>query len=268
MNLDQEILTTMDEGVKTLTLNIPKKRNAISPEHALRIAQEVEKSAGDGTRVLVVTGAGGAFCAGADFTAEPFDRMHAEGGEVPREQVLDETVDRTYHRMMRAVYELPRPVIAAVDGAAAGIGCSLALMADMTLAGTSARFIELFVNIALIPDGGSTYILPRLVGVKKAMEMFLTGDPVTAEEALRLGMITRVCPADQLMEEAGKLARKLALGPVKAMGVIKRSLYEAQTMDFKETLDMECRRQARLMTQPDYINAVRAFFQKKKPTFS
>lgn len=268
MSLDQEILIKVDEGVKTLTLNIPKKRNAIGPEHALRLARELEQSAGDGTRVVVVTGAGGAFCAGADMAAEPFVRVQAEGGEVPREQVFDETVDRNYHRMMRALFDLPRPVIAAVDGAAAGIGCSLALMADLTLAAQGARFIELFVNIALMPDGGSSYILPRLVGMKKAMEMCLTGEPVSAEEALRLGMINRVCPPDQLMDEAARLARGLARGPVKAMGTIKRSLYEAQAMEFKEVLDMECRRQARLMTQPDYVNAVRAFFRKEKPTFS
>jgi 2-(1,2-epoxy-1,2-dihydrophenyl)acetyl-CoA isomerase len=268
MSLDQEILTTADGGVKTLTLNMPKKRNAIGPEHALRIAREVEKSAEDGTRVLVVTGAGGSFCAGADLSAEPFARVHADGGEVPREQVFDETVDRNYHRMIRAVHDLPRPVIAAVDGVAAGIGCSLALMADLTLAASSARFIELFVNIALMPDGGSSYILPRLVGMKKAMEMVLTGDPVLAPEALRLGMVTRLCPPEELMEEAGKLARKLSLGPVKAMGVIKKTLYEAQTLGFAESLELECRRQARLMTQPDFANAARAFFHKKKPTFS
>lgn len=268
MNLDQEILATVDEGVKTLTLNIPKKRNAIAPEHALRIALEVEKSAGDGTRVLVLAGAGGSFCAGADLSADPFAQVHVEGGRVPREQVFDETVDRNYHRMIRAVYELPRPVIAVVEGAAAGIGCSLALVADLTLAAAGARFIELFVNIALMPDGGSCHILPRLVGMKKAMEMVLTGEPVTAEEALALGMITRVCPPEELVAEAGRLARKLASGPLEAMGVIKRTMYEAQGMGFKEALDMECRRQARLMTQPDFIHAARAFFRKQKPTFT
>jgi len=268
MGMEQEILVAVDAGVKTLTLNIPDKRNAIGPEQALRVALELEKSAGDGTRVLVLTGAGGAFCAGADLAAEPFCRVRAEGGEIPLEQVFDETVDRNYHRMMRAVHDLPRPVIAAVDGAAAGIGCSLALMADLTLASERARFIELFVNVGLMPDGGSTYILPRLVGVKKALEMFFTGEPVSAEEALRLGMINRVCPGEQLMEEAARLARRLAQGPVKVMGTTKRSVYEAQTMAFEDALDMESRRQGRLLTQPDYVNAVRAFFRKQKPTFS
>jgi enoyl-CoA hydratase/carnithine racemase len=104
--------------------------------------------------------------------------------------------------------------------------------------------------------------------MKKAMEMVLTGDPVSAEEALRLGMITRVCPAEELMGETRRLAQRLAQGPVTAMGVIKRTLHEAQNMGFAETLETECRRQARLMTQPDFMNAARSFFQKKKPTFS
>jgi 2-(1,2-epoxy-1,2-dihydrophenyl)acetyl-CoA isomerase len=181
---------------------------------------------------------------------------------------MDELVATTYHRLSNAVYKIPRPVIAAVDGVAAGFGCSLALNADITLASDRVRFIEIFVNITLIPDGGSTYILPKIVGLKKALEMMLTGDAVLAEEALRLNMVNRVYPHEELMDKTDEWARKLADGPVKSMGIAKRTVYEAYLMNADQALDMESRRQARLLAQPDFANAVLAFYQKKKPTYS
>jgi 2-(1,2-epoxy-1,2-dihydrophenyl)acetyl-CoA isomerase len=266
MSESNEILVSVQEGIKTLTINLPKRRNALSVANALRMAKEVEKSEEDGTRVMVLTGAGGAFCAGADLAQEGFERLGTQ--ETFTEQGWDEFVSSSYHRLTAAIYNLPRPVIAAVDGVAAGFGCSLALNADITLASTSARFIEVFINIALMPDGGSTYILPKLVGLKKAMEMALTGDPVDAEEALRLNMVNRVYPPEELEEKTFEWARRLAKGPVKSMGIAKRSFYEAYLMNSDQALDMESRRQARLLTQPDFVNAVLAFHQKKEPTFS
>lgn len=266
MGRQERILVSTEGGVKTLAIHIPERRNALAPEDALALALEVEESERDGTRVVVVTGTDGAFCAGADLASDMFSEVRE--GRAPREQTQDETVDRTFHRMVRAVTKLPLPVIAAVDGPAAGIGCSLALQADLTLASTRARFIELFVNIALIPDGGSTWILPRIVGIKKAMEMILTGDPVSAEEALALGMVNRVFPPEHLPDETRKLALRLAAGPVRTMGLAKRTVYESQRTSKEAALDLECRRQARLMTQPDFIEAVQAFLAKRKPTFS
>ena len=145
---------------------------------------------------------------------------------------------------------------------------SLALNADITLASTRARFIEVFINIALIPDGGSTYILPKIVGLKKALEMAFTGESVYAEEALRLNMVNRVYPPEELEERTREWARKLAAGPVKSMGMAKKTFYEAYLTSSDQALDMESRRQARLMTQADFANAVLAFLQKKEPTFS
>ena len=266
MSENGEILISVEEGIKTLTINLPKKLNALSAANALRMAEEIEKSEEDGTRVIVLTGAGGAFSAGADLAQPGFERLGKS--EAPIEQELDEMVATTYHRLSTAVYRIPRPVIAAVDGVAAGFGCSLALNADITLASDRARFIEIFINIALIPDGGSTYILPKLVGLKKALEMVFTGDPVHAEEALRLNLVNRVYPAEELMDRTREWARKLARGPVRSMGIAKKTFYEAFLMNSDQALDMESRRQARLMTQPDFMNAVLAFYQKKKPTFS
>jgi 2-(1,2-epoxy-1,2-dihydrophenyl)acetyl-CoA isomerase len=266
MSENNEILISLEDGIKTLTINLPKKRNALSAPNALRMAKEIEKSEEDGTRVIVLTGAGGAFCAGADLGQHGFENLERQRALI--EQNLDELVATTYHRLSTSVYKIPRPVIAAVDGVAAGFGCSLALNADITLASTRARFIEVFINIALIPDGGSTYILPKVVGLKKAVEMAFTGEPVHADEALRLNMVNRVYPAEDLMEKTLEWARKLAAGPVKSMGIAKRTFYEAYLMNSDQALDMESRRQARLMTQPDFVNAVLAFFQKEKPTFS
>ncbi len=265
---NDEILLSCQDGIKILTINTPDKRNALAAPNALWMAREIEKSAEDGTRVVLITGAGGAFCAGADLNQQDgFVARYQESGP-NLEADLDEMVSTTYHRLSRAVYNLPRPVIAAVDGVAAGFGCSLALNCDITLASTRARFIQVFVNIALVPDGGSTFILPKLMGLKKAMEMAFTGDPVSAEEALRLNLVNRIYPPERLMEEAMNWARKLAQGPVKTMGIAKRMFYEAQLMTYDQALDMESRRQARLMTKPDFFNAVAAFFQKQKPTFS
>ena len=265
MSENDEILISLEEGIKTLTINLPNKRNALSAPNALRMAKEIEKSEEDGTRVIVLTGAGGAFCAGADLAQRGLETLGQSGA--PTEQFMDELVTTTYHRLSTAVYKIPRPVIAAVDGVAAGFGCSLALNADITLASDRARFIEIFINIALIPDGGSTYILPKIVGLKKAMEMIFTGDPVLAEEALRLNMVNRVYTPEELMGKTGEWARKLAAGPVKSMGIAKRTVYEAYLMNSDQALDMESRRQARLLTQPDFANAVLSFYQKKKPTF-
>jgi 2-(1,2-epoxy-1,2-dihydrophenyl)acetyl-CoA isomerase len=266
MSENDEILISFKEGIKTLTINLPKKLNALSAANALRMAKEIEKSDEDGTRVIVLTGAGGAFCAGADLAQRGFEKLGQQGAQT--EQQTDELIATTYHRLSTAVYKVPRPVIAAVDGVAAGYGCSLALNADITLASTQVRFIEVFINIALIPDGGSTYILPKLVGLKKALEMAFTGDPVHAEEALRLNMVNRVYPPEELMEKALEWARKLAKGPVRSMGIAKKTFYESYLMNSDQALDMESRRQARLMTQSDFVNAVLAFYEKKEPTFS
>lgn len=266
MSENDEILISFEQGIKTLTINLPDKRNALSAPNALRMAKEIERSEEDGTRVVVLTGAGGAFCAGADLTQRGFEKLGQPGA--PTEQFMDELVATTYHRLSTAVYKIPRPVIAAVDGVAAGFGCSLALNADITLASTRARFIEVFINIALIPDGGSTYILPKIVGLKKALEMAFTGESVYAEEALRLNMVNRVYPPEELEERTREWARKLAAGPVKSMGMAKKTFYEAYLTSSDQALDMESRRQARLMTQADFANAVLAFLQKKEPTFS
>jgi 2-(1,2-epoxy-1,2-dihydrophenyl)acetyl-CoA isomerase len=266
MRENEEIRISLEDGVKTLTINLPHKLNALCADNALRMAKEVEKSEEDGTRVIVLTGAGGAFCAGADLAQKGFEKLGQP--DAPTEKFMDELVASTYHRLSNAVYKIPRPVIAAVDGVAAGFGISLAMNADITLASDRARFIEVFVNISLVPDGGSTYILPKIVGLKKALEMMFTGDAVLAEEALRLNMVNRVYTPEELMGKTAEWARRLADGPVKSMGIAKRMVYEAYLMNSDQALDMEGRKQARLMAQPDFMNAVLAFHQKKKPTYS
>ncbi len=266
MREKDEILVSFEDGIKTITINLPHKRNALSSANALRMAEQLETSEEDGTRVVILSGAGGAFCAGADLSQTGHEKILRGGAQTEKE--LDANIRTTYHRLSNAVYNLPRPVIAAVDGVAAGFGLSLALNADITLGSDRIRFIEIFINIALIPDGGSTYILPKIVGLKKAMEMIFTGDSVYAEEALRLNMVNRIYPADELMDRARAWARKLAAGPVRSMGVAKKTVYDAYQMSAGEALDMESLRQAHLLTQPDFANAVASFFEKKKPTYS
>lgn len=261
MSGDSPYLVTLDEGIKTITFNQPKRRNPISSQSAKELIEVVNRSAQDGTRVLVFTGAGGAFSAGADLMA------NANG---PEEERLDPgtMIDRTFHSLIRAVTTLERPVIAAVDGVAAGFGFSLAVSSDIMLASERSTFSLVFVNIALTPDGGLSWALPRRVGMHRAMELAFTGRIFNSAEAKEMGLVNHVYPADRLMDETNKLAKKLAAGPVKVMGIAKREYYASQLQNLDAVLAREAYVQGENMKQPDFSEGVSAFFEKRKPNFS
>lgn len=248
----------------TLILNRPERLNAINLELAREVRaalEEVERRAD--TRAVILRGEGRAFSAGGDIQAMA-EWMKQDRPEGFFEEPLDEI-----HGMIQALWELPKPVIAAVHGVAAGAGMSLALAADLRLAAEGARFSLAFVNIGLPPDSGSTYTLVRLVGLGKALELALTGDFIDAAEAARLGIVSRVVPEAQLVAKSEELAQCIADKSAFAVARIKRLLHQSYARPLAEQLDAERRAQREVARQSaDFREGVRAFLEKRPPRFN
>jgi 2-(1,2-epoxy-1,2-dihydrophenyl)acetyl-CoA isomerase len=243
-------------GVAWLRLNRPESRNAINDALRRALAGAVKQAErAEEVRVLVVTGEGPAFCAGADVR-----EFQAETGAV--EQMRAE-----YEALLQRLYTMPKPTIAALNGVAAGIGASIALACDLRFAVPEASFIEAFVKIGLTIDGGATWLLPRLVGRGKALEMFYTGDPLGAEEAARLGLVNRLVDRERLDSTVRELGERLASGPARALGAIKRSVNFATAATLEEALDFEFNLQGAMMESDDFREGVSAFLEKRAPRF-
>ena len=259
----ETILYEQDGGVLTITLNRPERLNAATDT----LLQELESAwkqavRDDSARAIILTGAGRGFCAGQDL-ASVQEREHTGTG-VSYGAHLRHTWNRVIYRMT----SLPKPIICAVNGVAAGAGMSLVLASDLRIASENANFLQAFVNIGLIPDSGSTWTLPRIIGPTRAMEMMLTGRKVPAQEALEWGMINQVVPADQLMEEARALAESLAAAPTRAIGLIKRAVDAAATRSLAEALEVEADLQEIAGRTADHKEGVAAFLEKRKATFT
>jgi len=253
-----KLLVSERHGVKRITFNVPERRNAVDQEMSERLYDAVLETARDATRVLVLAGAGDAFCAGADVK-----------GMAAREGPFDVTdhLRRLVNPTIVALREMPKPVIAAVHGPAVGIGCNYALAADIRVASTAARFGQVFSKIGLIPDGGSTYLLPRLVGYAAAFELMATGELVDAGRALALGLVNRVVPPEQLDAAVEEWAARLAAGPGVALAGLKRALLYAETHSLAEALDFEAVAQAECFGSQDFREGVTAFVEKRRPAF-
>jgi 2-(1,2-epoxy-1,2-dihydrophenyl)acetyl-CoA isomerase len=211
--------------------------------------------------VVIITGAGKAFSSGQDLGEL---KQRYVPGYVPD---LSRDLRQRYNPIIRRLCEMEKPVIAAVNGVAAGAGCSLALACDMRVASEHATFIEVFINVGLIPDSGSTWFLPRLVGYAKAMELCCTGDKVTAEEALRLGLVNRVVSAEELMPSTRELALKLAALPSKGIALTKRLLQHSFENDLNRQLEAEAYAQETAGKTADHLEGVMAFLEKRPPQF-
>ena len=254
-----ELITTAREGdVLTITLNRPDRLNACPPDMADEIFAAIRDL--DGARAVLITGAGRAFCSGADLAAR--GERSLGGGEG-----AFTALGHHYNPMVMALASLPVPVIAAVNGPAAGIGCSIALAADFVVAGSSAYFLQAFVNIGLVPDGGASWMLPRLVGKAQATRMMMLGEKIPAEEAERIGLIYKSVADDALMDEAKALAAKLAGGPTVALGEMKQTIRRGLEADFSTTLQYEAEAQRVAGNSQDAMEGGMAFLQKRKPEF-
>jgi 2-(1,2-epoxy-1,2-dihydrophenyl)acetyl-CoA isomerase len=258
----EQITYERDGGVGWITLTRPDRLNALTSVMSDELCDVLEEIRGDDeVRAVVLTGAGRGFCAGQDLTE--FRDAYASGDRPDIEQHLAET----YHRLIPLIVETPKPVIAGVNGVAAGAGLSLAIACDVRIASDEARLTQAFVKIGLIPDSGGTYLLPRVVGYAKALELSIGGDMLDAAEAHRINLINRVVPADSFADELREYAERLAAMPTLAIGETKRLLRDALTLDLHDAMQREGEAQARMGKTEDHLEGVMAFAEKRDPTF-
>jgi enoyl-CoA hydratase/carnithine racemase len=257
------LLYSVDDAVATLTLNRPERLNALGGALREELLDAVLRASGDSAvRAIVLTGAGKGFCSGGDVKA--MDEARASGATRP----LIDKMAPSRDRVLLAMRDAPQPIIAAVNGAAAGAGMNLALACDIRLASTAARFAQAFVKRGLHPDWGGTYFLPRIVGMAKACEMIFTGEMIDAAEAHRLGIVTRVCAPDELLPAARELAGRIAAGPPAAIRLAKRALYRNAESDLREALEFETFAQNICSETEDAREGIRAFVEKRAPKFT
>jgi enoyl-CoA hydratase/carnithine racemase len=258
----EHIVISESEGVLTITLNRPEKLNAFIGHMRRDLAEALEHAGSDRTvRVVVLTGAGRAFCAGGDvgFMAELMKRGDSE--EFAR-------ILGAGRRVIMAIRSMTKPVVAVLNGPASGAGCNLAFACDLRIASTTATFTQSFLKVGLHPDWGGTYFLPRLVTPNKACEMFLLGMPIDAAEALRLGIVNRVVPPDELERATAEMIEGLRVAPPIAVAAAKQALYMSEKADLDEMLRYETEAQIRCFESEDGHEGIRAFLEKREPRFT
>jgi 2-(1,2-epoxy-1,2-dihydrophenyl)acetyl-CoA isomerase len=256
----QNILFNVEDHIGRLTLNRPDKLNSFNVAMHLEVRQALDSLPASGARVLVLTGAGRGFCAGQDLR----DRAVAPGGSAVD---LGESIEKYYAPLVKALQNLPLPVIAAVNGVAAGAGANIALACDLVIAARSASFVQAFCKLGLIPDSGGTWFLPRLVGTARAMGLALLGDKLPAEQAADWGMIWQCVEDADLGATVEKLARHLAQAPTRGLAATKRAILEGSQRSLGAQLDVERDLQRELGRSADYAEGVAAFSQKRAPNF-
>ncbi|MEV6074033.1 enoyl-CoA hydratase-related protein [Streptomyces sp. NPDC052069] len=256
------VLHTTDNGVSWITLNRPGAMNAVTWDQRERvIALLAEASADPAVRAVVLTATGRGFCAGADLRGAP-----ASGGErVPGD--VARTIRLGAQRLIGAVLDCEKPVIAAVNGTAAGLGAHLALACDLVLAADSAKFIEVFVRRGLVPDGGGAYLLPRLIGPQRTKELMFFGDALPAADAERLGLVNRTVPDAELAKTAGEWARRLADGPTRAIALTKQLVNASLDSDRATAFAAEAMAQEINMTTRDANEGVTSFVERRSPKY-
>ena len=256
----ETILLEIADGVARLTLNRPDRLNSFTVQMHNEVSRALEAVSKSEARVLALTGAGRGFCAGQDLS----DRAVAPGGDGVD---LGESLEKRYNPLIQRLTSLEMPVICAVNGVAAGAGANIALACDIVIAAKSAKFIQSFANIGLIPDSGGTSTLPRLAGQALAMGLALTGEPLTAERAESWGMIWKCVDDDKLREESDALAKKFASAPTKGLATAKKLIRESAARTLAEQLDVERDAQRMLGRTNDYKEGVAAFMEKRPPKF-
>jgi 2-(1,2-epoxy-1,2-dihydrophenyl)acetyl-CoA isomerase len=260
---DEPVLLIDDaDGVRTLTLNRPAAYNSLTIELKNELLAALRAAAADGSvRAVVLTGAGRAFCAGQDLKEHA--ALLTAGDPAPLR-----TVDEHYNPITLAIAQLPKPVIAAVNGTAAGAGAAFAYAADLRIAGTSTKFLMAFANVGLSADSGGSWTLPRLIGYGRAMEMMLLARPVDAQRALEIGMVNQVVADEDVCATAQALAARMATGPTTAYAAIKATMLAAAGADLPTALAAESRGQAAAGATTDHKEAVEAFVAKRAPNFT
>jgi 2-(1,2-epoxy-1,2-dihydrophenyl)acetyl-CoA isomerase len=252
------VLLETENGVAYITLNRPDKLNSFNREMALLLQQLLDDcAADDAIRCIYITGAGKGFCAGQDL-AEVVD---------PNGPGMQKILVEHYNPIISRLRSISKPIVAAVNGVAAGAGANLALACDIVVAADSASFIQAFSKIGLIPDSGGTYHLPKLIGFQRASALMMLGDKVPAIEALQMGMLYKIFPADTFIPESKKLAQQLAQMPTKALGYIKEALNASLTSDLQQQLATEDKLQQQAASTNDFKEGVASFLEKRNPAF-
>jgi 2-(1,2-epoxy-1,2-dihydrophenyl)acetyl-CoA isomerase len=254
----ETIIFEKQNGVATITLNRPQSLNAFIPQMNQEVLQALKDAERDHqARCVMITGAGRAFCAGQDLK-----------GRTPEQKgSLGASLREKYNPLIRQIRQMEKIVIAAVNGVAAGAGCNFALACDLRVASEEAKFIQSFVRVGLAPDSGGSFILPRLVGLSKAMELLLLGDTVDAKEAQRIGLVARVFPAAEFATSARSVAEQVARAP-RGIGLIKRAVNRANLASLEQDLEYEAQLQEIAGRSADYDEGVKAFLEKRVPVFT
>lgn len=263
MSDEKILLTEKKNGAGIITLNRPDKLNAFSDELTFQLQDALKEMEKDKeVRAIILTAAGRGFCAGQDLQSRSIAQ---EMGERPS---LGDSIRRRYNPIVIKLRRIEKPIIAAVNGVAAGAGASIAFACDYRIVTDKVNFIQSFTKVGLIPDSGATFILTRLVGLTKAFELMLSADKLSAEEALNLGIINKIVGEDDLMKEAVALAEKLAAGPTKAFGLTKRAVNRAVFDDLEELLEYEASLQEIAGRSDDFAEGVKAFVEKRTPQYT
>ncbi|MBX2829184.1 MAG: 2-(1,2-epoxy-1,2-dihydrophenyl)acetyl-CoA isomerase PaaG [Flavobacteriaceae bacterium] len=256
----ETILTNIENGVATLTLNRPEVFNSFNREMALAFQSALDHAAKDETiRAIVITGSGKAFCAGQDLKEVITPELNPGFKKILEEH---------YNPIISRIRSIKKPIVAAVNGVAAGAGANIALACDIVVASEKASFIQAFSKIGLIPDSAGTFFLPRLIGFQKASALMMLGDKVSATEAERLGMVYKVMSLEEFTDGVFQLANTLAQMPTKALGMTKELMNASMTNDLQSQLDMESKYQIEAAQSDDYREGVAAFVEKRKPNFT
>ena len=255
----EPVLVSLESGVLRITLNRPEKLNAFNPAVHQGLADAMARAESDSAiRCLLITGAGRGFCAGQDLGERDMKAAAID---------LGAGLETWYNPLVRRMRALPKPIVCAVNGVAAGAGANFALACDIVLAARSSSFIQAFVKIGLVPDCGGTYFLPRLAGTQRAMALAMTGERLSAEDAERWGLIWKCVDDTQLKGESEKLALQLASGPTRSLGLIKNAMYSSANNTLAGQLDLERDSQREVGKGEDYREGVAAFLEKRKPVF-
>jgi 2-(1,2-epoxy-1,2-dihydrophenyl)acetyl-CoA isomerase len=253
------VLFSVENAVCNITLNRPEVFNSFNEELSTEFIDALKKASKDeNVRAVIISGSGKAFCSGQDLK----DIKNQTGN-----RSLSDSVLRRYNPMILAIREMPKPVICKLNGVAAGAGASLALACDIIIATESASLIEVFANVGLVPDSGSSFFLPRLIGYNKAFELITLASKITAQQALELGIVSKVTSAEEFENTVNELALQYASGPTKTYGMIKKMLNKAYTSSLTEMLQYEAYSQEIAGKSEDYKEGVNAFLEKRKPVF-
>lgn len=263
-----DVLHRVGDGIAWITLNRPDVKNALTPDQRDEVIRHLEAASADiAVRAVVISGSGGSFCSGADLRASRPPPLRPDGAPERAQGDVARTIATGAQRLIASVLDCEKPVIASVDGVAAGIGAHLAFACDLVIASEDARFIEVFVRRGLVPDGGAAYLLVRLIGPQKAKELVFFGGDVRAADACEMGLVNRVVPAADLETTTREWASLLALGPTRTIALAKKLINGAHDVDRATALAAEAAAQELNMTTADAQEGVRSFVERREPGF-